>query len=167
MELTGARVRLRAIEEADAPTLLEIGRDPGFSRWWPHLDVPRLTGKTDGTADAVTFAVIHSGAIIGVAQYYEEDDPEYRHAGIDLGLTSAWQNQGLGTDTVRTLARHLVRERGHHRIVIDPAADNARAIRCYEKVGFRPVGRLREYERSPDGTWRDGLLMDLRAAELT
>ena len=40
------------------------------------------------------------------------------------------------------------------------------AIRCYAKVGFRPVGVLRRYERGLDGTWHDGLLMDLLADEL-
>jgi hypothetical protein len=45
-------------------------------------------------------------------------------------------------------------------------ADNAVAIRAYEKVGFRPVGVLREYWRAPDGTWHDGLLTDLLASEL-
>jgi len=65
-----------------------------------------------------------------------------------------------------TLARHIIVEHGHHRVVIDPAADNAAAIRCYSKVGFRPVGIMRRYERGPDGTWHDGLLMDLLADEL-
>jgi aminoglycoside 6'-N-acetyltransferase len=50
--------------------------------------------------------------------------------------------------------------------VIDPAADSAAAIRCYSKVGFRPVGIMRRYERGSDGTWHDGLLMDLLAEEL-
>jgi aminoglycoside 6'-N-acetyltransferase len=68
---------------------------------------------------------------------------------------------------VRQVARHLVEVEGHHRLVIDPAADNAAAIRCYEKVGFRPVGVMRRYERGPDGTWHDGLLMELLAEELT
>ena len=63
-------------------------------------------------------------------------------------------------------SRYLIDERGHHRLTIDPAADNARAIRTYEKVGFRAVGTMREYRRSPDGAWRDGLLMDLLAREL-
>lgn len=63
------------------------------------------------------------------------------------------------------LARYLFDERGHHRLTIDPAAANARAIRAYERVGFRPVGVMREYERGPDGVWRDGLLMDLLASE--
>jgi mannose-6-phosphate isomerase-like protein (cupin superfamily) len=47
--------------------------------------------------------------------------------------------------------------------VIDPALDNGRAISCYRKVGFRPVGVMRRYERGPDGTFHDGLLMELLA----
>ena len=53
------------------------------------------------------------------------------------------------------------------RITIDPAAHNARAIRCYEKVGFRPVGIMRKYERGHDGTFHDALLMDMLAEDLT
>lgn len=64
------------------------------------------------------------------------------------------------------LARHLVDDRGHRRITIDPAAENLRAIRSYECVGFEPVGRMRAYCRKPDGRWVDGLLMDLLAEEL-
>jgi aminoglycoside 6'-N-acetyltransferase len=67
---------------------------------------------------------------------------------------------------VRTLARYLIHDRGHHRLTIDPSTDNHAAIRAYEKVGFRPVGVMRQYERSPEGDWRDGLLMDLLADEL-
>jgi aminoglycoside 6'-N-acetyltransferase len=72
----------------------------------------------------------------------------------------------VGTDAVWTLARHLIADHGHHRLVIDPAADNAAAIACYRKVGFRPVGVMRRYEQGPDGDWHDGLLMDLLADEL-
>jgi aminoglycoside 6'-N-acetyltransferase len=57
---------------------------------------------------------------------------------------------------------HLIEERGHHRVTIDPAADNAAAIRTYEKVGFKPVGVMRAYERDVGGQgWHDGLLMEL------
>ena len=45
-------------------------------------------------------------------------------------------------------------------LTIDPAAHNVRAIRCYEQVGFRPVGIMREYWLDPEGVWRDGLLLD-------
>jgi aminoglycoside 6'-N-acetyltransferase len=74
--------------------------------------------------------------------------------------------RGLGADAVRTLSRHLIDGLGHHRLVIDPAADNVAAIRCYAKAGFKPVGVMRRYERGDDGTWHDGLLMDLLADEL-
>lgn len=85
---------------------------------------------------------------------------------MDLFLTTRRQGEGLGPEALRLLARYLIEERGHHRIVIDPAAGNERAIKAYERVGFRPVGVMRQYERGADGTWHDGLLMDLLADEL-
>jgi aminoglycoside 6'-N-acetyltransferase len=115
----------------------------------------------------VAFIVTLDGEVIGAIQYAEEEDPMYRHAGIDIFLTASRHRQGLGTDAVRTLARYLFEERGHHRLSIDPAADNEPAIRAYERVGFRKVGVMRAYERGPDGTWHDGLLMDMLAGELT
>ena len=100
-------------------------------------------------------------------QHYEETDEEFRHAGIDLFLGAPYHGRGLGTDAVRTMARHLIDDRGHHRLTIDPAAHNERAIRCYEKVGFKRVGVMREYWLDAEGVWRDGLLLDMLAAELT
>jgi aminoglycoside 6'-N-acetyltransferase len=64
------------------------------------------------------------------------------------------------------VASYLFEDRGHHRLTIDPSAANERAIRAYEVVGFRAVGRMRQYERGRDGTWHDGLLMDLLVGEL-
>jgi aminoglycoside 6'-N-acetyltransferase len=62
--------------------------------------------------------------------------------------------------------RHLIDERGHHRITIDPGTGNTAAIHSYEKVGFRPVGVMRRYERRVGSEeWRDGLLMELLADE--
>ena len=67
---------------------------------------------------------------------------------------------------MRTLVSWLIDVRGHHRVTVDPAAANARAIHVYEKLGFRPVGVLRRYERVADGSWRDALLMELLAEDL-
>jgi aminoglycoside 6'-N-acetyltransferase len=104
--------------------------------------------------------------VVGLVQADEETDPQYRHASIDIVLASGAQDRGLGSDAVRTVARWLLDVRGHHRLTIDPAAHNERAIRAYERVGFKRVGVLRDYEGARDGTWHDGLLMDLLAAEL-
>jgi aminoglycoside 6'-N-acetyltransferase len=57
------------------------------------------------------------------------------------------------------IVRHLVEERGHHRIRLSTAVDNARAIRVYEKVGFRPVGVTRKSNLNElSGEWEDELL---------
>jgi aminoglycoside 6'-N-acetyltransferase len=113
------------------------------------------------------FAVLVDGAVRGLVQYWEETHPRYPHASMDIFIDPAVHGRGIGQDALRILARHLVRDRGHHRLVIDPAADNQPAIRCYAAVGFRPVGVMRGYERDVHGeSWHDGLLMDLLATEL-
>jgi aminoglycoside 6'-N-acetyltransferase len=106
------------------------------------------------------------GEIAGWLGVSEENEPSYRHAGLDITLAPAYQDRGLGPEALREAIRWLIQERGHHRFTIDPAAQNERAIKAYAKVGFRPVGRLRKYERGRDGAWRDGLLMELLAEDL-
>ena len=117
--------------------------------------------------DELTYAIWVDDGIVGLIQQWEEHEPQYRHAGIDISLHPDWHGRGIGTDAVRTLARHLFDDLGHHRVTIDPAAHNEPAIAAYRKVGFRDVGVMRRYERAPDGTWHDGLLMDLLREDLT
>ena len=158
---------LRSLTEADVPRIVELGADPEVARWWPGLTPEHVLQKARAVDEAVAvFAILAEGAVAGMIQYHEEEHPEYRHAGMDLFLGVAYQGRGLGTDAVRTLARHLVHDRDHERLTIDPAAHNERAIRCYEKVGFRRVGTMREYWVDPEGVRRDGVLLDLLAREL-
>ncbi|WP_037576137.1 GNAT family N-acetyltransferase [Phaeacidiphilus oryzae] len=166
--LRGARVRLRPAVEADVPALVRIRAEPEVHRWWGGgADLAASVAEDLRTPGTETLAVEFEGRVVGAIQWTAEEDPDYRHAGIDVFLDPAVHGRGLGTDAVRTLARYLVTERGHHRLTIDPAVANDAAVRCYAKVGFRPVGVMRRYERGPDGTWHDGLLMDLLAEELT
>lgn len=164
MRLDGDRVVLRPVSEADAAELIRIRRLPAVARWWDEVE----DGFPFDDPDAVCFCVLERERVAGMIQYSEEETPKYRHAGIDVFLDPQVHGRGLGRDAIRTLARHLIDDRGHHRLVIDPAADNTAAIRCYAAVGFRPVGLMRRYERDADGGgWHDGLLMDLLADELT
>ena len=166
--LPGSLVTLRPITVDDVPELVRIRSTPEvYARWGGGEDLTATVTENLSAVDYHTLVVVHDGRVVGAIQWGEEDDPEYRHANIDIFLDPAVHGRGLGTDAVRTLARHLITEHGHHRLVIDPAADNTAAIRSYGKVGFRPVGIMRRYERAPDGTWHDGLLMDLLAEELT
>jgi RimJ/RimL family protein N-acetyltransferase len=91
-------------------------------RWGPETE-PDWPLEPD--SGSVRFAVVVDAEIRGMIQYHEETDPIYRHAEIDIMLDPAVHGRGLGRDTVATLTRHLIEDRGHHRLVINPSADNA------------------------------------------
>lgn len=163
--LPGAGVVLRPVTAADGPALAEILRAPEVVRWWGDAGIEWLLSDDPQT---VQFVVEVDGAVAGLVQFSEETDPMYRHAGLDIFLDPSVHHRGLGREAIRTLAAYLFQVRGHHRLVIDPAAQNHRAISTYAAVGFRTVGVLREYERNHDDTgWHDGLLMELLVSELT
>jgi aminoglycoside 6'-N-acetyltransferase len=167
MDLEGERVTLRPAAEADVPALTAIRRTPEVFAWWRGgEDLEREVRDDLADEDAQTYVISYEGRVVGAIQWSQETEPDYRHASIDIYLDPSVHGRGLGTDAVRTLARHLVTDGGHHRITIDPAVENEAAIRSYTKVGFRPVGVMRRYERGADGTWHDNLLMDLLSDEL-
>ena len=163
--LTGTAVTLRPVTSDDVPALSRFFAVPEVAEWWPGENEERLRASLEDD-EGVGLVVELDGGMIGYIQYFEETDPDYRHATIDITLHPDFCNRGLGTDALRTLCRHLFDDLGHHRITLDPALVNARAIASYRKIGFRDVGVMRRYERANDGTWRDSLLMDLLAEEL-
>ena len=145
---------LRPLEERDLPELTRIIATPEVARWWDD-------GAPWNEPDATMLTIESSGRVVGLIQYGEELDAKYRHASIDIFLDPALHGRGLGTRAIELLVTHLVEERGHHRITIDPAVENAQAIRAYEKAGFTAVGVMRAYERDmATGEWHDGLLME-------
>src|ERR671911_2604568 len=167
MTLQGAAVRLRPVARSDIPELARIRRTPEVHEHWRGGDDMVAAVERDlAEPDSTPLVIELGGRVVGWIQWEAEEEPDYRHASIDIYVDPAVHGRGVGTDAMRTLARHLIVDHGHHRLEIDPAADNAPAIRCYTKVGFRPVGIMRKAERGNDGTWHDSLLMDLLADEL-
>ena len=158
--LRGTLVVLRPVVDADVPALEAILREPEVLRWWMRDTWERVDGE-----GSTVFAMLVDGAVVGCIEYAEETDPDYRHAGVDLFVARRAQGRGIGTDALRAVLSYLIDDLGHHRVIIDPAVENARAIHVYENLGFRRVGVMRRYERAADGTWRDGLLMELLAEE--
>jgi aminoglycoside 6'-N-acetyltransferase len=169
VELRGSTVRLRRITIDDLDNLTQLFSEPEVAPRWPDYDRERIEREylDEPDDDASAYVIEVEDAVAGLIQCYEEPDPEYRSASIDIAVSTKWHGTGVAVDALRTLARDLIERRGHHHLTIDPAADNARAIACYAKVGFRPVGVLRQNERGPDGTFHDALMMDLIAGELT
>jgi len=162
VELSGPRVRLVPCAPEHHARLREIHLTPEVRRWWqdPSDDFP------DGDPDEIKYTVLLDGEIIGFAEWYAEDEPMFRHAGLDLFLDPAVHGQGLGTETTRVICAHLIDDHGFHRVIIDPEVENEAAIASYRKLGFKPVGVMRRYSHDRFGVWKDGLLMDLLAEEL-
>jgi aminoglycoside 6'-N-acetyltransferase len=159
------RLTLRPLDEPALDRLVELLAHESVRRWWGTVEGPEAL-REDLRHDGTAFAIEVGGAVAGWLGIAEETTPDYRHVALDVALGAPFQDRGLGSEALRTVIRWLVSERGHHRFTIDPARANERAIRAYEAVGFKPVGVLRRYERAPDGSWQDGLLMDLLADEL-
>lgn len=165
--LAGKGVTVRPGNAEDVAALHAILTEPGVACRWGLPDPPdEIEAHLLGSSDEVQLVIEVAGEVAGGIQYHEELEPQYHQAGIDIYLGERWQNRGLGTEAIRLVARFLFEQRRHHRLTIDPAAANRRAVAAYLKVGFRPVGIMRQYERGTDGSWHDGLLLDLLRDEL-
>jgi aminoglycoside 6'-N-acetyltransferase len=164
--LTGEVVTLRPLVTDDIDALVEIIGSPAVARWWGPHDRAAVEGWLSDD-DEIHWTVEIEGQVAGMIQASEELGPAFRHAGIDLFLAAGYHGRGLGAQTVGLVAAWLIGERGHHRLIIDPALANTAAIRCYESVGFRRVGVMRRYWYDHvHEEWVDGCLLDLLADEL-
>jgi aminoglycoside 6'-N-acetyltransferase Ib len=153
----------RPLTLADLPTLHDWLSRPHVAEWWDQRSslqeieedyAPIVTGPQSGDH---AYIVLADGAPIGFIQSYvamgsgdgwwpDERDPGVR--GIDQFLAHPQQlGQGLGTAMVRAFVEKLFGDPAVTRIQTDPSPENRRAIRCYEKAGFRA---LREVD-TPDG----------------
>ncbi len=101
--------------------------------------------------------IVYRGVSIGYVQFYPVEDGVF---GMDqfIGEPALW-NHGLGTRTVSLMLEYLFLTERARKVTVDPHVDNLRAIRCYEKCGFRKVEILRQNELH-EGTYRDCWLME-------
>lgn len=158
-----SQLLLRPLANGDEAELRRIHMTPEVLRWW---DTPDKRFPWD-EPESTRLTIVVDGTVAGLIQYWEEREPKYRHAGIDLFLDPALHGRGIGSEAVRRVVRQLIEERGHHRVTIDPATANTAAIMAYEKVGFKAVGVMRQSERDVvGGGWHDSLLMELLASDV-
>ncbi|KPB06359.1 GNAT family N-acetyltransferase [Bacillus sp. CHD6a] len=113
--------------------------------------------------------VVYKGKNIGYIQVYpinkatstlEEYFEMERVYGLDqfIGDTGYW-NKGIGTLLITTMVTFLLTKKGANQIVMDPMLSNGRAIKCYEKCGFKKIRELREHILH-EGEYRDCWLME-------
>jgi aminoglycoside 6'-N-acetyltransferase-1b len=155
-------LRFERLTEADLPMLAEWLNRPHVADWWADCKTlaevreQYLPNVADHSTASPYIAYLES-IPIGYIQSYvaidtghdwwpDEHDPGVR--GIDQFLADVDRlGRGLGTTMVREFIQFLFEDPAVTRIQADPAAANLRAIRCYEKAGFRRVGVI----STPDG----------------
>ncbi|MCU1471175.1 MAG: N-acetyltransferase [Glaciihabitans sp.] len=161
--LSGERMMLRPPADSDAGPLLGILTEPEVSKWWVGYTADRVRDEITESGNALIMEI--GGHCAGALFLYPHEDAEYEHVVIHLFLGAHWYRQRYGAEALAIAINHLVAQ-GHHRFTLDPNVHNEPAIRSYERLGFGRVGVLRQYQLRHDGSWEDGLLMDLVASDI-
>ena len=180
--IVGEKVRLRPIERDDLPRYVEWFGDPEvrrhlliylpFSlaqeeRWFEGL-LDRLERQDEvllaiETADRGQGPVQDPVHIGNVGLHAIDWKDRCAELGIIIGEKAYW-DQGYGSDAIRTLLGLAFREMGLHRVFLRVDADNARGIRCYEKVGFQREGTARDAVFK-GGSYHDQYVMSILESE--
>jgi RimJ/RimL family protein N-acetyltransferase len=151
----------RPLRHEDLPLLHEWLNRTHVAEWWDDRlsreDVEEDFGREIGSPVVRHYLAYVEGEPVGFIQDYtvmaasadwwpDETDPGAR--GIDQFLANEHQlGQGLGSRMVREFVARLFTDPGVTKVQTDPSPDNERAIRAYEKAGFR---RVRVVD-TPDG----------------
>jgi aminoglycoside 6'-N-acetyltransferase len=135
--LRDAELSLRPSTRNDLDLLAGWFSEPEIYRWWGGTPLRRevvsekYTGKRCPRVES--FLIESLGEPIGYIQYHLEGPGD---AGLDMMLIPGRRDRGLGPRAARLLIAHLVGDRGWTDLTVDPALDNKRAVRAWEKAGF-------------------------------
>lgn len=153
--LDGVLTRLVPTTEDDLDLLAKWFASPEFIEHWDGVPKSRdevaekYVGRRRPRVES--FLVLAQSTPVGYAQYWHAGVAE---GGIDMVLGPNARGRGLGPDAARALLAHLGGNLGWRRVTVDPVRGNVRAVRAWEKAGFRQVS---------SGT--ENLLMEFRLSE--
>ena len=149
----------RPMTHADLPLMRRWLDMPHVREWWgePDAELGTIRDMIDGRDTTRPFIFSVDGEPVGYIQYWFighhqnetwiKDHPWLAElpsdaVGVDLTIGDPDKlAQGVGSSVLRAFADSLLRQ-GHQTIIIDPDPSNTRAVRAYEKAGFRAIPRL-------------------------
>lgn len=167
--LTGPRIHLRALEPTDAALLATWRSHPEvqrfLSRSGPSLvaDEEAMIARAEQAENEVAFGIAENegGALVGYERLRGIQWKD-RGATVSILLGPDHLGSGLGPEALSLLCLYAFDTLGLHRLALHVQKDNARAVRCYAKVGFEVEAVLRS-DRFRDGAFVDSLTMGLLA----
>lgn len=180
-QFDAARVNFRALAHDDLRLMHRwINDDPEVRQWWSREAGPfekivdKYAPRIAASGPTRSYIIQYDTHPIGyIQEYLVGDHPDWARlvdvpeesAGVDLFVgEAAYRGQGRGTAILRKFVREVVFARPEvESCIIGPEQSNARAIRSYEKAGFKPLKSIYD----PDSDEHDLLLRIFRAEALS
>lgn len=161
--VSGPLVTLRAPQAADAAPLLSILTEPEVAVWWVGYTPERVQEEIIDHPDTARIIEVE-GQCVGAMFVLRGSDAEYPTTVIHIFLSTAYRGRRIGEEALALAIREEFAD-GITRITLDPNIHNDGAIRSYERLGFRRIGVLRDYQVRPGGHLEDALFMDLTRSD--
>ncbi|WP_432363853.1 GNAT family N-acetyltransferase [Sporosarcina sp. UB5] len=175
MMMQNNRLAIRELIEEDKFLLTKWLSNPEVLQFYEGRDRPLDLAQVEEdfygeSNDETRCLILYDEKPIGYVQFYPIEEKERRIYGFSdsseviygmdqfIGETAYW-NKGIGTKLVEMIVVYLLTEKNADRIVMDPQTWNERAIRCYEKCGFKKVKLLPKHEWH-EGEYRDCWLIE-------
>jgi len=166
--LIGRRVYLRPLAKEDLVYLRKWSEDAelrgliGETKPMSQADSERLFKDVYDDSSRAWFVVVikKNNQVIGEAGLLRMD-PAWRATDVSviIGEKEEW-GKGYGTETILLLLDYAFRHLNFHRVAIGVVGFNQRAIRFWEKAGFRKEGVHRD-EYYYDGKYYDFVMMSI------
>jgi RimJ/RimL family protein N-acetyltransferase len=172
--IIGNQIRFRAIEKADLPSFVRWLNDPEVSQGLSLRYPLSLAEEEEWFSDMIKRPPQERPMAIEIQPDPLKDTWEFvgncgfikinwedrsAEIGIHIGEKKYW-NQGYGTKAMQLLMQHGFDNMNFHRLYLRVFEINQRAIRSYEKAGFRVEGKMREAQYM-NGTYVDVLMMSI------
>jgi len=142
--------------------------DSGVARTYSQKDVKKWLKKEleEGSIDMHWFSIrtLDGDQLLGDIDLYVDNWPARdTYVGLGIGERDFW-GKGYGTDAMKVILRYAFTEINMNRVTLGVFEYNPRAIRSYEKAGFRHEGQIRGLVNKEGKRW-DMLIMGILREE--
>jgi len=139
--ISGKNIFLKGLNPKERKQIKGWGKDPEIARFTEIYEKPKKKLKVVafGIHDKASLKLIGDIAISSI-------DLKNRHAeiGLTIGDKNYW-GKGYGMDSVKTATNYCFNKLNLNKVYLDVWEDNKKAIRCYNKCGFKIDGILRKH----------------------
>ncbi|PEA53320.1 GNAT family N-acetyltransferase [Bacillus pseudomycoides] len=162
---------IREATESDAAEILCIRKSiisqneffiPTSEEFHVDIETQREKTITNSKQGGVTFVAEDGGRIVGFLVFTRNSLKRLNHTGLfGMGILEDYSNQGVGTKLLSQLIGWAKTQEGLDKICLGVFSTNERAIKVYEKIGFKEEGREKRQIKFADGRYADNVLMAL------